>query len=110
MGADGGSPWNETLAYLNEAGKRGVNFAVLPENCRGRPGKGARRFYPPEVIRGPDAHTINAVAAIAKKYKMSAGKYQFGNSTFISSDVKNLGRFLFVYYGRDFRKIGFLSR
>ena len=79
LGADGGcagpnppaSPAAKAeriIAYLNRAGERGTDLAVLPENAFGRPGEKPACFMAAEPVSGP---TVSAIRAIAKRYGMN---------------------------------------
>ena len=80
LGADGGCAcagcvpskpgegWERALSYLHDAGGRGVNLALLPENFRGMPGLPPQCASAAEPVDGP---TVAALSKIAAKYRMN---------------------------------------
>ena len=79
LGADGGCAcvgcapskpgdgWERAQRYLHEAGRRGVDLAILPENFRGRPGLPPQCASAAEPVDGP---TVGTLSEIAASYRM----------------------------------------
>ena len=96
------------LGYLNAAGERGVDLAVLPENAFGRPGAPVACAHPAEPVDGP---LVKKIAALAAKYAMyvvlpiheSRGGRFYNTAVVIDRRGKLLGAYrkVFPVYGNS---------